>query len=65
MPAKYKKIQVFTGTERMVAGLAIVTAIVLALSVQVVQSMTRPSLGLYGHVAPVSAPGVLDARSIG
>ena len=65
MPANYKKPQVFTARERMVAGLAIVTAIVLALSGQVIQSMTRPSLGLYGHVSPVSAPGVLDARSIG
>lgn len=59
------KAQLFTSGERKVAGLAILTAVVLTLSGQVVQAMMRPSLGLYDQMTPVSAPGVLDARSAG
>lgn len=60
-----KKAQLFTAGERKAAGLAILTAIVLTLSGQVVQSLVRPSLGAYSQAAPISLPGVLDARPIG
>ena len=61
-----KKVQLFTSGERKVAGLAILTAIVLTLSGQVVQAMMRPSLGLYdSHPAAVaSMPNVIDAQPV-
>ena len=47
MSTKAQKADFFTRGERSVAGLAILTAVVLTLSAQVVESMMRPSLGLY------------------
>jgi lipopolysaccharide export LptBFGC system permease protein LptF len=59
-----KKTPLFTSGERMVAGLAIVTTIVLTLSIQVIQSMTPPSLGLYDAdpASMVAIPNVIEAR---
>ena len=64
MLTKSKKTQLFTATERKVAGLAILTAIVLTLSGQVLQAFMRPSLGLYDthSVAVAAMPNVIDAR---
>ena len=64
MPTNSKKTQLFTAGERKVAGLAILTAIVVTLSGQVMQAFLRPSLGLYDthSVAVVSLPNVIDAR---
>ncbi len=66
MRAENKKTQFFTAGERMTAGLAIVTAIVLALSAQVAQSMMRPSLGLYdaSSAVAVALPNVIDASPL-
>ena len=66
MRAKTKKTQMFTSGERKVAGLAILTAIVLTLSAQVVQSMMRPSLGLYDSnpAAVATLPNVIDAQPL-
>ena len=62
-----KKTQLFTSGERKVAGLAILTAVVVTLSGQVVEAMMRPSLGLYDaqQSAVVSMPNVIDARPLG
>ena len=64
MRTKNKKSQLFTTGERQVAGLAILTAVVLTLSAQVVESMMRPSLGLYDSspAAVASIPNVIDAQ---
>lgn len=64
MRTKTKKNQLFTTGERQVAGLAILTAVVLTLSAQVVESMMRPSLGLYDSdpAAAASIPNVVDAQ---
>ena len=61
-----RKTPLFTSGERKVAGLAILTAIVLTLSAQVVQSMMRPSLGLYDSnpAASVALPNVIDAQPL-
>ena len=66
MRAKSKKTQMFTAGERKVAGLAILTAIVLTLSGQVVEAMIRPSLGLYDANPAVvaSIPNVVEAQPI-
>ena len=66
MPAKNNKKPIFTAGERKVAGLAILTAVVLTLSAQVVQSMVRPSLGLYdaNPAAVASTPNVIDASPL-
>ena len=66
MSRKTKKTPLFTTGERMVAGLAIVTTIVLTLSIQVIQSMTPPSLGLYdaNPAAVVAIPNVIEARPV-
>ncbi len=61
-----KKQHLFTAGERRVAGLALLSAIVLALSVLALEQMLRPSLGLYdGGMATVSMPNVIDARPLG
>ena len=64
MRTKNKKPELFTAGERRVAGLAILTAIVLTLSGQVIQSMMRPSLGLYdaNPAAVASIPNVIEAQ---
>lgn len=61
-----KKPQLFTAGERKVAGLAILTAIVLTLSGQVLEAMMRPSLGLYDAqpAAVASIPNVIDASPL-
>ena len=66
MSRKTKKTPLFTTGERMVAGLAIVTTIVLTLSIQVIHSMTPPSLGLYdaNPAAVVTIPNVIEARPV-
>ena len=66
MPAEIKKNRLFTTGELQVAGLAILTAIVLTLSVQVVEASVRPSLGLYDAdpAAVASIPDVIDARPV-
>jgi len=66
MRTKNEKTQLFTAGERKVAGLAILTAVVLTLSAQVVQSMVRPSLGLYDShpAAMASMPDVIDAQPL-
>lgn len=66
MSRNTKKTPLFTPGERAVAGLAILAAIVLSLSVQVIQSMVRPSLGLYdaNPAAVIAIPNVIDASPI-
>jgi hypothetical protein len=66
MRAKNKKTPIFTTGERRVAGLAILTAVVLTLSAQVVQSMVRPSLGIYdaSPAAVAAMPDVIDASPL-
>ncbi|WP_426041071.1 hypothetical protein [Brevundimonas sp. TWP2-3-4b1] len=56
----------FTAGERKVAGLAILAAIVLTLSGQVLQAMIRPSLGLYdaNPAAVASIPNVIEASPL-
>jgi hypothetical protein len=60
------KPQLFTAGERKVAGLAILTAVVVTLSGQVVEAMMRPSLGLYDAdpVAVASIPNVIEASPL-
>ena len=57
----------FTTGERRVAGLAILTAVVVTLSGQVVDAIVRPSLGLYDAdpAAVASIPNVIEARPLG
>lgn len=66
MSRKTRRTPLFTSGERTVAGLAIVTAIVLSLSAQVVQSMVRPSLGLYdaNPATVVAMQNVIEARPV-
>ena len=62
MSTKTQKAEFFTRGERSVAGLAILTAVVLTLSAQVVESMMRPPLGLYDTVmAATPVSDVIDA----
>ena len=62
MSTKTRKAEFFTRGERSVAGLAILTAVVLTLSAQVVESMMRPSLGLYDAVmAATPTTDVIEA----
>ncbi len=56
------KTPLFTPGERKVAGLAILTAVVLTLSAQVVESMMRPSLGLYDTMLATPTVGIVDAQ---
>ena len=60
------KHQLFTPGERKIAGLAILAAIVLTLSGQVLQAMIRPSLGLYdaNPAAVASIPNVIEASPL-
>lgn len=61
-----KKTQLFTVGERRGAGLALLSAIVLALSVVGLEQMFRPSLGLYDTgMTAISMPNVIDARPLG
>lgn len=64
MRTKSKKTPLFTAGERKVAGLAILTAVVVTLSGQVVQAIVPPSLGMYdaSPVALVAMPDVIDAQ---
>ena len=62
MRTKSEKTQLFTAGERKVAGLAILTAIVLTLSAQVVESMMRPSLGLYDTFSAAPTPDAVGAQ---
>ena len=61
-----KKTQLFTARERKVAGLAILTAIVLTLSGQVLEAIMRPSLGVYdaSPATVASIPNVIDASPL-
>ncbi|WP_309629378.1 hypothetical protein [Brevundimonas sp.] len=61
------KAQLFTSGERQVAGLAILTAVVVTLSGQVVDAMMRPSLGLYDthRTTVASVQNVVDAQPLG
>ncbi|MES2860547.1 MAG: hypothetical protein V4701_03710 [Pseudomonadota bacterium] len=56
--------QLFTQGERRVAGLALLSAIVLTLSMLALEPMFRPSLGLYdmSSLSAPSMPNVIDAR---
>ncbi len=58
--------QLFTAGERRVAGLALLSAIVLTLSMLALESAFRPSLGLYdlNMAAVTDLPGVIDARPL-
>ncbi|MBU1347395.1 MAG: hypothetical protein KKA16_10675 [Alphaproteobacteria bacterium] len=61
-----KKINLFTAGERRVAGLALLSAVVLALSVLGLEQLVRPSLGIYDSgMTTVSLPNVIDARPLG
>jgi hypothetical protein len=57
--------QLFTPAERRAAGLALLSAIVLALALLGLESAFRPSLGLYDlNMAPAALPNVIDARPL-
>lgn len=60
------KKNLFTSGERRVAGLALLSAIVLTLSMLALESAFRPSLGLYDMSGPasVSLPNVIDATPL-
>lgn len=58
--------QPFTTRERIIAALVIVAVILLTLAIQAVQSMARPSLGVYeaNRTAIIAAPNVVDASPL-
>ena len=66
MRTTHQKTPLFTRGECRIAGLAVLTAVVLTLSAQVVQSMTRPSLGQYDSTSPAAVvlPDVIDAQPV-
>lgn len=65
MSTKARKAEFFTPGERKVAGLAILTTVVLTLAAQVVQSTMRPSLGLYDTaIAATPMADVIEASPV-
>lgn len=60
------KKNLFTSGERRVAGLALLSAIVLTLSMLALEPAFRPSLGLYDMHGPAAAalPNVIDATPL-
>ena len=59
------KPSLFTAAERRMGLLALLAAVVLTLTIMVVERYVAPSLGIYGASAPTfNMPNVVDARPL-